>query len=731
KTSLVASWLQRRDFRHLWVQMDQGDGDVATFFHYLALGAARTIGTQPRLPTFTPEHLTAPGAFARRFFRVMSSGTRPPSVIVFDDYQEVRADSPVHAALREGLGEVPQGMLVVVTSRTEPPAEMARLRACGALEVLLEEDLALSHQEAGGVAALWGYSAGDQDLVLGLHERTAGCAAGLVLLLAGARPGGGAHLPGAEAAVFEYLAEEVLGPAEPDTQTVLLETALLPHVTEEVAVRLTGVERVGEILSALSRHGHFVVRRDAPELTFQYHALFQEFLLRRAKAVISRERLMELRLSGARLLEEAGEEEEAIGLYQEARAWADMIRVIGSRAPELLRQGRSEMVGRWVLAIPELVRAHEPWLLLWLGLARSIPDPSKAQGSLKQAFDLFWKRGDGAGAYLAWAAFTETCCYELDDVTPLDRWLPILAELRERFPQIPGPEVEARVVTAAFTGLMSRQPWHPALREWEERALSLALSCGDPRLRLMVGRPLALYYAWWGADLPKARILLKALRDLVVGNADNPGVAISWLIADANLQRRLGRPDACIETVDRALAMAAENGLRLWNPFLVSLRCWATMMKGDLDAAGQALEQMASQLEGATRLARCASHYAASILARWKGEHHAAREHGRLAVDLAIASGVPLAEARCRLEWALSQPPQSMQAETRLCLELARRCGSRLVVLESRLALAAAAMRDEQETHAVEHLREGFAIASQLNLLHSPALSPDELRAVP
>ena len=48
KTTLVASWLAARRGRQLWMQLDPGDGDVASFFHYLALLAAHRTPSDAR-----------------------------------------------------------------------------------------------------------------------------------------------------------------------------------------------------------------------------------------------------------------------------------------------------------------------------------------------------------------------------------------------------------------------------------------------------------------------------------------------------------------------------------------------------------------------------------------------------------------------------------------------------------------------------------------------------------
>ena len=455
------------------MQLDEGESEVASLFYYLGLaaGVARS-----QLPTLTRRDAWAPSDLSSRFFRALCAGLTAPTAIVLDDYHEVCSGSPVHRVLADGAASLPGGTVLVIASRYEPPPAMTGPRLNGMLEVVQGEDLAFSEAEARAVARLWGYSDQDRELVHDIHARAGGWATGLVLPLAARKRGVGQQARGSmEHLLFEYLAQEMLRPAGPDTRKVLLETALLPHVSAEVAVRLTGVHRAGEILEVLWRRGYFV-RRDAGKVSFQYHALFREFLLRRAEAEIPPEHLAKLRLSAGRLLEEAGEEEEAIPLYQEASAWTEMIRVLGSRAPELLREGRSDTVERWVLGIPEIVRACDPWVLFWLGLAQSAPEPAKARCHLHRAFDLFWKAGDARGAYLAWAAAAEACFNALDDTSFLDRWIELLGNLRTRFPDFPGPEVEARVVAAAVGALMNRQPWHPSFREWEERALELALS---------------------------------------------------------------------------------------------------------------------------------------------------------------------------------------------------------------------------------------------------------------
>src|SRR5438094_516370 len=85
-------------------------------------------GTTTLVASYPAARAAAPADFTREFFRALWDRPRT-AVLVLDGYDAVPGDSPVHAALREAMGQLPRGGRVVVTSRAEPPAAFARLRA--------------------------------------------------------------------------------------------------------------------------------------------------------------------------------------------------------------------------------------------------------------------------------------------------------------------------------------------------------------------------------------------------------------------------------------------------------------------------------------------------------------------------------------------------------------------------------------------------------------------------
>jgi ATP/maltotriose-dependent transcriptional regulator MalT len=270
KTTLVASWLAHRRRRALWYQIDQGDADPATVFHYLTLAARGPRG--PRLPVPTPDHLAALAQFGRRFFEALCARLPAGTVLVFDNVQEVAVDGPIPELLAAACTALPHDVVAVFTSRTEPPPAFARLRAEARLRTIDPEVLRLSPRETAAVARLRRRDAGRRADVAAMHARTDGWVAGVVLLAeAGghARASGAPDTVAAPQSVFDYFAGEIFAQLEPRTRRLLVATAVLPSVTEPLARAVSGQQDTGRVLDDLARRQWFTERRAGATAEYQ------------------------------------------------------------------------------------------------------------------------------------------------------------------------------------------------------------------------------------------------------------------------------------------------------------------------------------------------------------------------------------------------------------------------------------------------------------------------------
>ncbi len=120
-----------------------------------------------------------------------------------------------------------------------------------------------------------------------------------------------------EEALFNYFAEEVFLRTEVATRQLLLRTSLFPNTTVAMAVSLTGDEMAGEILSILYNKQYFIERKVEGELTYQYHDLFREFLLRRLRTDEDPAQLAAICHRAATILEDTGRLSEAVDLFKQ------------------------------------------------------------------------------------------------------------------------------------------------------------------------------------------------------------------------------------------------------------------------------------------------------------------------------------------------------------------------------------------------------------------------------
>jgi ATP/maltotriose-dependent transcriptional regulator MalT len=156
KTTLVATYLEHNAVRALWYQVDAGDSDPATFFHYLTRAASHTSTRgSAALPVLVAEHLSDLGMFTRRFFRHLFERLPHGSVLVLDNFQEA-AEAGLDAILRHACAEIPEGINVIAISRTAPASVLAEAEASGAMASIDWSALRLTLDETRAMCAARG-----------------------------------------------------------------------------------------------------------------------------------------------------------------------------------------------------------------------------------------------------------------------------------------------------------------------------------------------------------------------------------------------------------------------------------------------------------------------------------------------------------------------------------------------------------------------------------------------
>ena len=272
KTTLVVDWLAAQDAPTAWVALDDSDNDPARFWRYVseALGRAgialdaQAVGALSGADATREVGLTElinAVAVAPRGARCWRSTTSTPS-----------ASPSIVDSLAFLVPRLPDSLRLVVTTRSDPPLGLARLRARGDLGELRADDLRFTGPEA---ARLLGDAIGADlpaDEVERLRARTEGWAAGLYLagLSLRGRDDAAAFIAdfaGDDRLVVDYLAAEVLEGQPRERRDFLLRTAILARLTAPLCDAVTGREGSAAVLTELERSNLFLVpARPAPRV---------------------------------------------------------------------------------------------------------------------------------------------------------------------------------------------------------------------------------------------------------------------------------------------------------------------------------------------------------------------------------------------------------------------------------------------------------------------------------
>jgi LuxR family maltose regulon positive regulatory protein len=724
KTTALSAHLEGRRGASVWYRVDEGDGDPGTFFHYMRL-AIRQAVPRVQLPAHGVMPETALRPFARRFFRAAFErlGQR---VLVLDNYQDAPRRSPFQDVLAVALSELPPGASVLVASRTMPPPALARLRADGVVSVVPPDALALTRRETARLARARGAKLTARQ-VEELHRTTGGWAAGVVLMLAGGSACEASRTrTRAPKDLLEYFASEVFDRLPAPARRVLLETALLPRIPGHALERLTGDPAARGLMAELARTGYFTVRLEQQDEAYEYHPLFRQYLLDRAEEELEPERRRQVRGEAARMLGEAGEADAAADLFRAAGDWDGLAQLVRERAPELVAHARLSTLGRWIGALPGDRVERDPWLLYWLGQTVVLETPAEGRGHLERAFGLFFERGDAAGAYLAWASITQSHLYAWDDLRPLDRWIEIFGALRRRWPSAPTPEIEASVVGGMFTALSVRQPDHPEMEAWRERARSVAAGPADLRLRRAVGFALVHFEAL-RPDYAEARRLVEALAPAPSAAEGDPATALQWSVCRALMRCIGGEGSKVVLIAKEGLELAARTGMRHLEMTLRFGATWGHLLLDDFAAARADLKAMSALPGREPPGSRAVLEYLAGILALKEGELAQALRYAECAGEAARAFGnqwfvhfaeVLLAAVRVALGDAepASQIAQSHPLDHPYQLGRAFAAG----------VAAAGALRRGEDEMAAAFLRTAFGIGARGGSFWHPFLSREQ-----
>lgn len=393
KTTLVSAWLAQLAPRvaTAWLSLEDDDNDPVRFLVYLlaalqtavvGLGQAAFVSLQSPQPPTAETILT---------LLINEIGTADrPIVLVLDDYHVITTPA-IHKALAFLLEHLPPSLHLLLTTRSDPPLPLPRLRARSELVEIRADELRFSAGEAQRFfAQVLGLALSGAEAAA-LEQRTEGWVAGLqltALALHGRVSQTGRDdlhafitaFTGSHRYILDYLADEVLARRPAGTKDFLLQTSVLDRMCGPLCEVVTGQPDGQATLERLEQANLFLVPLDEARQWYRYHHLFAELLRQRLRqtpgadpAELHRRAREWYRQHG--LLPEAVNHALAGGDFEAA---ADLVEQL---AGTLLRSGAGSSLSTWLDALPEALLHARPRLCLaraWTYIMGASIDPQNA-----------------------------------------------------------------------------------------------------------------------------------------------------------------------------------------------------------------------------------------------------------------------------------------------------------------------------------------------------------------
>lgn len=654
KTTLLSIYLESRAIPCLWYQVDTGDEDPATFFHYLGLAARGTVpNAKKAFPALTPEYLSGLATFTLRFFEDICTfllshyqnkkGKHAPGIaLVFDGCQDVSPESAFHTIILNGLTRIPSGINVFLVSRNSPPPLYARLLANGQMGLLGWDDLRLSPTETEQIMRMRCRSDIARETIAQIHRLTEGWAAGLTLMLDMINREGFDTLEPqgiTPEEIMYYFGSELFDRLDEPTRDFLMKSAFLPEMTVAMARELTGSEETGRILATLYRNNYFIHKHVRGVSSYEYHMLFREFLISKARDQLSPMELKAVIRSASAILWASGQVEAAMELIRRIADLEAMAAIIMQYAPGLIAQGRFRTLQEWLAPLPDSVMEGQPWLIYWKGAASLPADPGRAKDIFEQAFRGFTFADEREGQLYSLCGIIESIQLSFGDLRQYDPWIPVITELFPSNGEPQSRELEARLIDGTITALVLRRPDHPALSAWVDRAAALLEQALPLPIKARLIHAVLFYYILQ-FDVSNMDLVHDRLR--VIMYAPNLPIETHLLIhlMEANYHVIKANHPECLSAVGAGLNLAQESGVHIMDHLFHCHAATSCLNENDPQQASEFLDIIAGHYDALSPWGRKAYHQVKAREALILKDGHQAHLHAAKTLELTQQLGL-------------------------------------------------------------------------------------------
>jgi LuxR family maltose regulon positive regulatory protein len=589
KTTLLVDFANQTGRPICWYTLTPADSDPQVFLEYLVFSVRR------RFPAFgerTLRYLRTAGtkdleAVVGLFVSELHEVTEEQFLIVLDDVHNVDSQPAIQALLNLLISGLPANCCFVLASRVVPRVRLSRLVANREAAGLGASDLRFTAAEIQQLFSRHYKLLIPAALAEELAREAEGWIAGIILtshslwqglfkgMIEAKRSGG---------PVFDYLATEVFDHQDPDLQSFLLGSSVLPRLNPENCSQLLGRDDTAEVLRLLDESNLFLFRLEGEADWYRYHPIFQEFLQTRLRHD-DPSRFADLHHRAGKRAEADGDIDAAIEHYLQAGDAERAAGLLERVAVATIDAGRIRTLLRWCDRLPAALAEGRPQIQIARARAAfDLGEFTLMQAALDAAWTVASAANDQkmiASAQIWRSAYLRLQGHYQDAAATCREGLAIAEAIADD--ELLAHGYRQLGITLAVGG--SSTEAIPAL----ERAVAAYAATGDRYNQGVVWHTLGMSWKRLG-DVLRARTALGE----AVGHwraIANEGMLAGTLIVLGNLHYDLGQLDEALRQLGEAQRAARESGYLRLDGYATESMADVQRDRGKFDEAQSAYEQ--------------------------------------------------------------------------------------------------------------------------------------------
>jgi len=386
KTTVVCDWISQSKIPTVWFSIDKRDNDPVEFLSYIIAGIQtieKDFGHNSLKLLNAPHRPNTESILGLLINDIIS--LEKDFIFVFDDFHLINTKG-VFELMNFLLEYIPEQMHIVISTRSDPPLHIARLRSQNQLVELRSLDMCFSANDISiffNKKLKLGLSIED---VYSLEAKTEGWIAGLQLIALSMKGRGDVSefietFAGDNRYIMDYLIEEVLNMQSEEVKDFLLKSSILEQINGPICDAVLNRKDSQLILEYLDKNNMFIIPLDTERRCYRYHHLFAD-LLKQRLLLEKKYDIKELHNKASLWFEENGMFAFAIDHALEVKNYKNAIKLLNRIVEKQWEKGNHVEIAKYGDLLPiEFVKTEPNFIIYysWILIAK---------GNLKKAEEL-------------------------------------------------------------------------------------------------------------------------------------------------------------------------------------------------------------------------------------------------------------------------------------------------------------------------------------------------------